>query len=142
MTDRARAATYLKRLLNDQDVQERLVQALRSGRDVYVRARGKSPAGAIEDKKLRRRFFESLGSVREAFVAAQQPPPPRKRRLLRVVLFALTLAGIGVAVVLKKQASKAASIVSDGALGNGVAVGGDVPSVGGDVPVRTAGQES
>jgi hypothetical protein len=103
MTDKAKSAMpYVQRLLNDQEAQERIGQALRSCREAYGRARDKDAAEAIGDRKFQRRIFESLGAAREAWVAVEQPTPPRKRRLLPA-LIVLILAGIGVTAMLRRQ---------------------------------------
>lgn len=106
MTIGSRAVPYLERLLNDQDVQEHLGQAWRSSRDVYHRARGKSAAAAVEDKKLRSRIAESIESTREAWAAVRQPPPPPKRRRL-LPLLALAAAGVLAVIVVKQRAGRA-----------------------------------
>ena len=89
VSDRAAAlAPYLETLLDDREVQAAARRAVTAGRETYQRARGKSPAEAIEDKQLRRRAQQALAATWEVWVAVTAPEArrrPRWRRRLALV---------------------------------------------------------
>jgi ferric-dicitrate binding protein FerR (iron transport regulator) len=93
------AATYVRRLAEDDYVQTQLRNAGAGLRQAYERAsrrRGK----AAEDKKLYDHLRETATGIRRATVALREPPEPPKRRGRRIALAAL--AGGGAAVVMSE----------------------------------------
>jgi hypothetical protein len=54
VSDRAAAVPSLQTALNDSEVHDALRRAGSAGRDIYRRARGKSPGKALKEKRLRR----------------------------------------------------------------------------------------
>jgi hypothetical protein len=99
VSDRATAvAPYLQQVLNDREVQAVGRRAVTAGREAYLRARGKSPKEAVEDKQLWRRVRQAASAVVQlwtAIDAAQQRRRPR--RLRRIALVALGAAATYVA---------------------------------------------
>ncbi len=96
------ALPYVRRLLEDQYVQEQLREAAVGLRSAYARASAKR-ASAADDKKFYDGLRRSAASIRNAVVALPkaEPPPPRRGRKLVI----LTLTG-GSAVLLARWASK------------------------------------
>jgi hypothetical protein len=99
VSDRATAvAPYLQQVLNDREVQAVGRRAVTAGHEAYLRARGKSPKEAVEDKQLWRRVRKAASAVVQlwtAIDAAQQRRRPR--RLRRIALVALGAAATYVA---------------------------------------------
>src|SRR5215213_7492056 len=109
---KASAATYARRLTEDDYVQGQLRQAAGGLRQAYGRVaqrRGK----AAEDKKLYGHLRESATSIRRAVLALQRKPPEPKHRGRKVALVAL--AGGGAAVALsERRRSQIAAMVPTG----------------------------
>ena len=84
----AALAPYLRSVLDDREVQAAVRRAVTAGRDTYQRARGKSPAEAVSDKRLRRRARQAVAATWEVWLAVTAPEPrrpPRWRRRLVLV---------------------------------------------------------
>ena len=80
VSDRAAAlAPYLRSVLDDREVQAAVRRAVTAGRDTYQRARGKSPAEAVKDKRLRRRAQQAVAATWEVWVAVTAPETRRRR---------------------------------------------------------------
>ncbi len=95
MSDRASTvAPYVQQLLYNQQAQAAVGRAGSATRDVYARARGKSPQEVVSDKKLRRRLQQAVGAAREAWSAIDEPP--RRHRGRNLALVALLVGGAGV----------------------------------------------
>ncbi len=97
-----RASTVVQQLLYNQEAQEAIGRAGSATRDVYARARGKTPQEAVSDKKLRRRLQQALGAAREAWSAIDEPP--RRHRGRRLTLVVLLVGGAGVFVAANAKA--------------------------------------
>jgi hypothetical protein len=94
VSDRATAvAPYLQQVLNDREVQAVGRRAATAGREAYLRARGKSPKEAVEDKKLWRRARESATAAVQLWTAIDAAQQRRRPRRLRWI----ALAAIGAA---------------------------------------------
>ncbi len=93
--DRLAAVTpYLEPLLYDREVQGAVRRAAEAGRRTYLRARGKPPAEALKDKRLRRRARSTAiaaWQVWAAVDAAHSRRRPRWRR--RLLLVPVAVAG-------------------------------------------------
>jgi hypothetical protein len=95
MSDRAAAAEpYVRRVLDDREVQDAFRRAASAGRDTYLHARGKSPGKAVKDKRLRRRAHRAAiasWQLVAAIDAAHSGREPRRGR--RVMFILAVLAG-------------------------------------------------
>jgi predicted RNA-binding Zn ribbon-like protein len=90
------AALYLRRLIEDEQVQNQLADAAAKLRKAYERAeRTKKGAKAAEDKKLYAHVREAAGSLRGAVIALRKPPPKPKRRGRTVAIVGVALVGAG-----------------------------------------------
>jgi hypothetical protein len=101
VSDRASAlAPYAEQLVNNRDVQDALQRAAVAGRDTYHRARGKTPAKAVKDKRLRRRAQATAHAGWDAWVAIAEPNDKRHARRWgrRVALVGVVAAGAFVAL--------------------------------------------
>ena len=100
VTDRAAAlAPYAEQLLNNRDVQDAIQRAANSGRDTYRRARGTSPAKAVQDKRLHRRLQDTAQATWDAWVAVSEPPKRRRPHWgRRIALLAVAAGGAFVAL--------------------------------------------
>jgi hypothetical protein len=93
------AAPYVRRLVEDQYVQEQLRNAATRLREAYGRA-SRQGGKAAEDKKLYGSLREAATSIRKATLALQRRRPEPKRPGRKVLLVAL--AGGGAALIAKK----------------------------------------
>jgi ferric-dicitrate binding protein FerR (iron transport regulator) len=103
-TDTAKSAVpYIRRLLEDEYVQEQLRDAAGGLRAVYERAsreRGK----AAEDKHVYGNLRHAATSIRNAATALQQPKPKPRRRFLKIATLAFAVGGsAGLVIWLQKQ---------------------------------------
>ena len=99
------ALPYVRRLIEDEYVQEQLRNAAGGLRAAYERAR-KERAQATEDKRLYAHLREAATSIRKAAVALQGPKAKPKRRLRKVVILALAAGGTALLTLkLQKQQS-------------------------------------
>lgn len=93
VSDRASAAEpYVRRVLDDPQVQDAFRRAASAGRDTYIRARGKSPAKAVKDKRLRRRAHRAAIASWQLVAAIDAAHSDRKPRRGRRVMFVVALA--------------------------------------------------
>jgi hypothetical protein len=93
VSDRAAAlAAYIETLLEDREVQAAIRRAASASRETYERARGKSPAEAVRDKRLRYRAQQAVAATWDVWAAVSAPethrPPRWGRRLVLVTLVA------------------------------------------------------
>ncbi len=103
LSDRASSVTPdVSQLLYNEEVQQAIGRAGSATRDVYSRARGKTPQEAISDKKLRRRLQQALTAAREAWSAVEEPP--RRHRGRRLTLAALLVGGAAAFVAVNAKA--------------------------------------
>jgi hypothetical protein len=96
---KARYNPYVKRIVEDEDLRDNLVQAYESARKAYGRlANGKSPTKQIfDDKKLQKDIKKSAASVKDASVALHAAPKKR-RGVGKFLVLGLASAGVALAV--------------------------------------------
>jgi hypothetical protein len=103
----ARENPYVQRLIEDEELRDRLKDAFEAARGAYSRATGNGK-GAVKavtsDKKVQRDLRSAAESLREASEALRAPKRKRKSKLGRLVL--LALVGAAVALVLSEDARK------------------------------------
>jgi ferric-dicitrate binding protein FerR (iron transport regulator) len=80
---------YVRRLLEDEYVQDQLREATIGLRNAYGRAAQKRTQ-APDDKKLYGSLRRAATSIRNATVALRQPEPPPKRRGRKLLIIAAT----------------------------------------------------
>src|SRR5205823_8142980 len=95
------AKLALRRLAEDQEVQEQLRTAAMSLREAWGRASRRPGSKAVEDKKLYDKVREAATSLTKAGGRLRPQPEPPKRRGRTVVLVAASAGGM--AYALKKQ---------------------------------------
>jgi hypothetical protein len=96
---KARYNPYVKRIVEDEDLRDNLVQAYESARKAYGRlANGKSPTKQIfDDKKLQKDIRKSASSVKDASVALRAAPKKR-RGVGKFLVLGMASAGVALAV--------------------------------------------
>lgn len=108
VSDRAAAlAPYAQQLVYNRDVQDAIQRAAAAGRDTYQRARGKSPAKAVKDKRLRRRLQQTAQASRDVWIAVAESEDKRRRPRWGRRLVVVTVAGAGAFVALNAGAREA-----------------------------------
>src|SRR5687767_662764 len=72
----AKDSPYVRRVVEDDDLRDNIVQAYESARDAYSRlSDGKSPGKAIfDDKKLQKDLKQAAEAIRDASVALREAP--------------------------------------------------------------------
>jgi hypothetical protein len=93
----ARENPYVKRLIEDADLRDDLRSAYESARKAYGRVNGKSPAKALEDKKVQRELKQAADSLKSA-ADSLRTPPKRKRRTGRLLIAGIVGAGLALAL--------------------------------------------
>lgn len=95
-----RVTPYIERLMDDDDVQDRVRKALRSGSSAAGRARKKGNAKkAARDPKVRQQALAALIAAREAAATLSEPPrKPKSRWLKRLLVVGLLGAAAFLAV--------------------------------------------
>ncbi len=94
VSDRAAAlAPYFETLLEDRAVQAAIRRAASASRETYERARGKSPAEAVKDKRLRYRAQQAVAAAWEVWAAVSEPETHRRPRWRRPALVTVVAAG-------------------------------------------------
>ncbi len=90
----SRAVPYLRRLLNDDYIQEQVRQALTDLRRSSRRAKGRNASQALNDQKLRNQLRDAVKSLTNAGRALNEPPPSQHpvRRVLMVTVPAAVAA--------------------------------------------------
>jgi hypothetical protein len=103
----ARANPYLRRLAEDEDLRQNIVDAYESAKKAYGRlSNGKSPTKQIfDDKKLQKEIKNAASSVRDASVALRESPKKKKRGGFGKVLL-VGIAGAGVALAVSEGLRK------------------------------------
>jgi hypothetical protein len=96
----ARANPYLRRVVEDEDLRDNIVQAYESARKAYARlSNGKSPSKQIfDDKKLQKEIKNAASSVRDASVALRESPKKKRGGFGKVLLVGIAGAGVALAV--------------------------------------------
>jgi hypothetical protein len=96
----ARANPYLRRLAEDDDLRQNIVDAYESAKKAYGRlSNGKSPTKQIfDDKKLQKEIKNAASSVRDASVALRESPKKKRGGFGKVLLLGVVGAGVALAV--------------------------------------------
>jgi hypothetical protein len=98
----ARANPYIRRIAEDEDLRQNIVDAYESARKAYARlSNGKSPSKQIfDDKKLQKEIKNAAESIKDASVALREAPKKKKRRggFGKVLLVGIAGAGVALAV--------------------------------------------
>ena len=89
----ARVTPYLRRLLQDEYVQEQLRAALTGLRDSSRRAKRQKTSDALKDRRLSRELRDVAGSLTGAARALGQPAPPERHLLQRALLLTAVAGG-------------------------------------------------
>jgi hypothetical protein len=97
----ARANPYLRKVAEDEDLRQNIVDAYESAKKAYNRlSNGKSPTKQIfDDKKLQKEIKNAASNMRDASVALREAP--KKQRGLsfkRVLLLGAVGGGVALAV--------------------------------------------
>jgi hypothetical protein len=101
----ARENPYVQRLVEDEELRDKLRDAFESARGAYGRASDKGTVkAATSDKKVQKDLRDAAESLREASERLRAPKKRKKGKLGRLILFAL-VAGI-VALVVSEDARK------------------------------------
>ncbi|HEX5783029.1 MAG TPA: hypothetical protein VFX80_13960 [Solirubrobacteraceae bacterium] len=98
----ARTNPYIRRIAEDEDLRQNIVDAYESARKAYGRlSNGKSPSKQIfDDKKLQKEIKNAAESIKDASVALREAPKKKKRGggLGKVLLVGIAGAGVALAV--------------------------------------------
>ncbi len=97
----ARTNPYIRRIAEDEDLRQNIVDAYESARKAYARlSNGKSPSKQIfDDKKLQKDLKEAAESIRDATVALREAPKKqRKGGFGRILLLGLIGGGLALAL--------------------------------------------
>jgi hypothetical protein len=97
----ARANPYIRRIAEDEDLRQNIVDAYESARKAYARlSNGKSPSKQIfDDKKLQKEIKNAAESIKDASVALREAPKKkRKGGFGRILLIGVAGAGVALAV--------------------------------------------
>src|SRR5437588_7193133 len=95
------AVPYIRRVLEDEYIQEQLRSAASGIRAVYRRV-SRQGGQAAEDKRLYGNLRQAATSIRKATTALQRPKPQPKRRGRKLATAALA-AGGGALLIFKRQ---------------------------------------
>ena len=98
----ARTNPYIRRLAEDEDLRQNIVDAYESARKAYGRlSNGKSPSKQIfDDKTLQKEIKNAAESIKDASVALREAPKKKKRSggFGKVLLVGIAGAGVALAV--------------------------------------------
>jgi hypothetical protein len=106
------AVPYIRRLLEDEYVQEQLRSAASGLRAVYQRA-SRQGGQAAEDKRLYANLRQAATSVRRATTALQRPKPAPKHRGRKIAIMAL-IGGGGAVLIIKRRKSEPEAVSDSG----------------------------
>jgi hypothetical protein len=97
---KARYNPYVKRIVEDEDLRDNLVQAYESARKAYSRlSNGKSPTTQIfDDKKLQKEIKKGAASVKDASMALREAPKKKRGGIGKFLVLGLATAGVALAV--------------------------------------------
>jgi hypothetical protein len=103
----ARANPYLRRVVEDEDLRDNIVQAYESARKAYARlSNGKSPSKQIfDDKKLQKEIKNAAESIKDAGYALREAPKKKRGGGFGKLLL-VGLAGAGVALAVSEGLRK------------------------------------
>ena len=104
----ARTNPYVRRIAEDEDLRQNIMDAYESARKAYSRlSNGKSPSKQIfDDKKLQKEIKNAASSVRDASVALREAPKKKTRRGGLGKLLLVGVAGAGVALAVSEGLRK------------------------------------
>jgi hypothetical protein len=104
----ARANPYIRRIAEDEDLRQNIMDAYESARKAYARlSNGKSPSKQIfDDKKLQKEIKNAAESIKDASVALREAPKKRKRKGGFGKLLLVGVAGAGVALAVSEGLRK------------------------------------
>jgi hypothetical protein len=97
----ARTNPYLRRIAEDEDLRQNIVDAYESARKAYGRlSNGKSPSKQIfDDKKLQKEIKNAAESIKDASVALREAPKKKRSGGFgKVLLVGIVGAGVALAV--------------------------------------------
>jgi hypothetical protein len=89
----SRVTPYVRRLIEDDHVQDQIAEALTELRRSSRRVKNKNAREALTDRRLRSQLQRAAGSLNEAVRALNEPPPPKRHRFLSVVVVAAATGG-------------------------------------------------
>ena len=98
---KARYNPYVRRIVDDEDLRQNILDAYESARNAYGRlSNGKSPTKAIfDDKKLQKELKTAAENIRDASVALREAPRRRRKGGIgRLLLVGLLGAGLALAL--------------------------------------------
>jgi hypothetical protein len=103
----ARTNPYIRRIAEDEDLRQNIVDAYESARKAYGRlSNGKSPSKQIfDDKKLQKEIKNAAGSIKDASVALREAPKKKRGGGFGKVLL-VGIAGAGVALAVSEGLRK------------------------------------
>src|ERR1044072_1007024 len=103
----ARANPYLRKVSEDEDLRQNIVDAYESARKAYSRlSNGKSPTKQIfDDKKLQKEIKKTASNVRDASVALHEAPKKSGGLSFKRVIF-VGAVGTGVALAVSEGLRK------------------------------------
>ena len=107
----SRLAPYVRRVLDDDYVQDEFDRLFTNLRDGSRRARRKGPAQAATDRQLRSQLTAALAAAGQVARALNEPDPPKRHR---VRALALTVAVAGAGFVGYRQLTAQGSVQRDG----------------------------
>jgi hypothetical protein len=97
----ARTNPYLRRLVEDQDLRQNLLETYESARKAYGRlSNGKSPTKQIfDDKKLQKEIRKAANSFKDAGMALRDAPEKKRGfGIGKLLLIVVATAGVALAV--------------------------------------------
>jgi hypothetical protein len=103
----ARANPYLRRIVEDEDLRDNIVEAYESARKAYARlSNGKSPSKQIfDDKKLQKEIKNAAESIKDAGYALREAPKKKRSGGFGKLLL-VGVAGAGVALAVSEGLRK------------------------------------
>jgi hypothetical protein len=103
----ARANPYLRRIVEDEDLRDNIVEAYESARKAYARlSNGKSPSKQIfDDKKLQKEIKNAAESIKDAGYALREAPKKKRSGGFGKILL-IGVAGAGVALAVSEGLRK------------------------------------
>ena len=103
----ARANPYIRRIAEDEDLRQNIMDAYESARKAYARLNnGKSPSKQIfDDKKLQKEIKNAAESIKDASVALREAPKKKRSGGFGKVLL-IGIAGAGVALAVSEGLRK------------------------------------
>src|SRR3712207_1201140 len=104
----ARANPYLRRIAEDEDLRQNMVDAYESARKAFARlSNGKSPTKQIfDDKKLQKEIKNAAESIKDASIALREAPRRKRSGGGFGKLLLLGVAGAGVALAVSEGLRK------------------------------------